>query len=237
MKPENPTQWSTLGASQVNVVVVGQDHSTAAASDWVADEKPIALAFNGISHAVMLATPADLEDFALGFAMTEGIVEHSSHFYGSEIIEGCDGITVQIDIAARCFAQLKEKRRNMTGRTGCGLCGTESLSQVVRALPELGSKESSIPAASITQALSQLRGHQTLQQVTGATHAAAWFDTQGVIQLIREDVGRHNALDKLIGAGLRSKRSDWQQYGDGSENRDGWIWYPHRHLGSHSNGD
>ena len=211
MKPENPTQWPALGASQVDVVVVNQSFSSEAASDWVADEQPIALSFNGISHAIMLATPADLEDFALGFAVTEGIVENAGHFYGSETVESCEGITVEIDIAASCFAQLKEKRRNMTGRTGCGLCGTESLSQVVRALPALGTHEGKVPATAINQALLQLREHQTLQQVTGATHAAAWFDTKGAIQLIREDVGRHNALDKLIGAGLRGKRADWQQ--------------------------
>ena len=191
-------------------VVIGAQIGDASI-DWVAQERPVALEFNGVSHAVMLATPTELEDFALGFAVTEGIVEAASDVYGAEVVEHADGIAVKIDIASRCFVQLKDKRRNLTGRTGCGLCGTESLSQVIRPLPLIATDAKNIPAASISHALVQLRSHQQLQQTTGATHAAAWFDTHGELQLIREDVGRHNALDKLIGAGLRSQRQSWRQ--------------------------
>jgi FdhD protein len=159
----------------------------------------------------MLATPQDLEDFALGFSIAEGIVDHDSQVYGIELEAGPDGITAHLDIATASFVSLKEKRRNMTGRTGCGLCGTENLSQVVRQMPVLPAAHVQLEAGSIERALNDLRHHQDLQQSTGATHAAAWFDMNGGFKLLREDVGRHNALDKLIGAGLRSKRPDWQQ--------------------------
>jgi len=181
----------------------------APSKDFVAQEIPIALEFNGISHAVMLATPTDLEDFALGFAICEGIIDRADQFYGAEVATNCDGITVQIDIAAGCFVKLKERRRNLIGRTGCGICGTESLEQVIRDLPKPKASAANLKASSIARALRNIQTYQKLQQITGATHAAAWVDEQGQLKLIREDVGRHNALDKLIGAGLRSKHTDW----------------------------
>jgi formate dehydrogenase accessory protein FdhD len=110
---------------------------------------------------------------------------------------------VHLTIAAACFARLKEKRRNLTGRTGCGLCGTESLAHAVRPLTALDSPPS-FAANAVTCAMADLREHQSLSALTGATHAAAWCTADGHIELIREDVGRHNALDKLVGALLRS---------------------------------
>jgi FdhD protein len=175
--------------------------------DTLAEEVPIALEFNGVAHAVMLATPLDLEDFALGFALSEGIVDQPQEVFGIEVVEGCDGITVQLDIATSRFARLKEKRRNLTGRTGCGLCGTESLAHALRPLPQL-TAPGRLHANAIRHGLTELRSQQALQQSTGATHAAAWCDSSGAIRLLREDVGRHNALDKLIGAVLRAGRSE-----------------------------
>lgn len=176
-----------------------------AGQDCVAEEVPVAFEFNGVSHAVMMATPADLEDFAYGFSVTEGIVDTASQIYDCEWSSSAQGYTVQLTIAASCFARLKEKRRSLTGRTGCGLCGTESLSQAVRhPVPLYGAQ--CFDARAVAKALASLRARQLLLAVTGATHAAAWCTADGHIELIREDVGRHNALDKLVGALVRTRR-------------------------------
>jgi len=169
------------------------------ARDWVADEVPVALEFNGISHAVMLATPLDLEDFALGFSLGEGILRGRHELYGMEQEDGEEGITLHLSVASGAFARLKERRRTMAGRTGCGLCGTESLAQVARPLPVLTAGQLFTREA-VTRAVDEMRALQVLQQATGAVHAAAWCAPDGQALLVREDVGRHNALDKLIGA-------------------------------------
>jgi len=179
--------------------------------DELAEECPIALEFNGISHVVMLATPADLEDFGVGFSLTEGIVQDAAQIYGVDIETAAQGITVKIDIATGCFEQLKQRRRNISGRTGCGLCGTESLKEVFRPLKPLTAASPLLKPQDIEVALNNIQSQQLVQQKTGATHAAAWFDLHGKLQLIREDVGRHNALDKLIGAGIRGQTQGWQQ--------------------------
>lgn len=166
--------------------------------DWVAEEVPVALVFNGISHAVMLASPSDLEDFALGFSLTEGLLTNRSELYGIEIERDARGITVSLDVAAACEWRLKERRRNLAGRTGCGLCGTESLDQVSRNVPL--APVVTLSSGVLAQGQRSLREWQALQQLTGAAHAAAWCDLQGRIVLLREDIGRHNALDKLVGA-------------------------------------
>jgi FdhD protein len=205
------TRFPLAGASTRQVLVsagAGLDSHL----DTLAEEAPVALEFNGISHAVMLATPLDLEDFALGFAVSEGIVDTATQVFDIQVEPGCDGVTVKLDIAAGCFARLKEKRRNLTGRTGCGLCGTESLAHALRPLPKLDEHER-LRGEVVSQALTELRKHQALQQLTGATHAAAWCGPDGAVRLVREDVGRHNALDKLIGAVLRA----------GHVERDGFV--------------
>ena len=180
--------------------------SAFAAQDWVAEEVPVALEFNGISHAVMLATPLDLEDFALGFSLSEGILDSPQELYGCEESRSELGLTLHLQVASVAFARLKERRRSLTGRTGCGLCGTESLAQVSRQLPVL---PPSLPLSlgqpgfsrqAIARAMAQLQTLQTLQQATGAVHAAAWATAEGEVMWLREDIGRHNALDKLIGA-------------------------------------
>jgi FdhD protein len=174
------------------------------AADRVAVELPVALAYNGVSHTVMLATPADLEDFAMGFSLTEGILGSPHELYDCEIEERADGIVLNMTIAAERFVKLQDHRRSMVGRTGCGLCGADSLNQVVRDLPAVKSQFTLAPKA-LQKAAAELGAHQPLQQETGATHAAAWIGGAGEVLAVREDVGRHNALDKLIGALAKAK--------------------------------
>jgi FdhD protein len=190
-------------AASVRRVLRVCDGASTPAQDAVADEVPVALVYNGISHAVMLATPADLEDFALGFSLSEGILEHPGLCYDIEIAPNADGIAVMLDVAGAAFARLKEKRRSMAGRTGCGLCGIDSLAQVRRSLPAVRAP-AGIEAAAVARALSAIKGGQALTQRTGAAHAAAWCAREGALLALREDVGRHNALDKLIGTMART---------------------------------
>jgi FdhD protein len=182
------------------------------AQDAVAQEVPVALEFNGLSHAVMLATPADLEDFALGFSLTEGLVDHLGQVHDLEIDRSAQGITVALTVASACFARFKDRRRSMAGRTGCGLCGAENLAQALRPTTELSASVSTYSPEAVLRGMNQLRSHQALLAATGATHAAAWCDAQGQLHALREDVGRHNALDKLIGALLRPA-SPWLALG------------------------
>lgn len=172
------------------------------AQDTIAEEVPVALEYNGISHTVMMATPQDLEAFALGFSLSEGIIRTAADVYDITVVTVNDGVSVQLEIASASFNRLKEKRRSMTGRTGCGLCGSDSLAHALR-LPELAEQLISnhkITVAAVHASLQALQKGQVLQKVTGATHATALVDVQGALLLCREDVGRHNALDKLIGA-------------------------------------
>ena len=170
-------------------------------ADWLAEEVPVALVFNGLSHAVMMATPADLDDFALGFALTEGLIDSPAALYGCELQPVEQGIELRLTVSSRCFDALKLRRRTLAGRTGCGLCGTDSLAQVQRALPAVPA--TAVAPAALAAAQRGLRSWQAVQQLTGASHAAAWCATDGAVLTVREDVGRHNALDKLIGAMAR----------------------------------
>jgi FdhD protein len=177
---------------------------TVASLESLIEEVPVALVYNGISHAVMLATPGDLEDFALGFSLSEGILDDPSQIYDVDIVETADGIEVRLDIATERFHALKARRRTLAGRTGCGLCGVESLAAAVRH-PAPVTQRAPLTTASIHHALAALAAHQPLHQATGAAHAAAWADNAGTLLTVREDVGRHNALDKLIGALARGR--------------------------------
>ena len=190
-------------AGVVAATVVGSRRgSVAHVEDWVVEEVPIALVFNGISHAVMLATPTHLEDFALGFGLSEGLLSNPVELFGVDVVQVEGGIEVQMEVAAACEMRLKSRRRTLAGRTGCGLCGAESLTQVHHPLPV--APILSIAPFSIAKAQRALREQQAIQQWTGAAHAAAWCGLDGDVRLAREDVGRHNALDKLIGAMRRS---------------------------------
>lgn len=171
----------------------------------LAVEAPVALEYNGISHAVMLATPCDLEDFALGFSLSEGILDAPSDLYGLDIRQTPPGYTVALEIATGAFARLKERRRTLAGRTGCGICGTESLDQVLRPLPMLAPSQWRTAPAALARAAGGLAAVQPLSRQTGATHGAAWCSPIGGILQVREDVGRHNALDKLIGTLVRRR--------------------------------
>lgn len=205
MLDDKETNFAQIGliaeaASSRFLVDKWQSGKLSQIEDVVAEEVPVALIYNGISHAVMLATPRDLEDFALGFSLAEGILSHPKELYGIEVLTQSAGIELRMEIAAERFHQLKEKRRSMTGRTGCGLCGAESLAQALR-LPDLVNQSQAIfSAAAILKALGQAPKNQPLQAETGATHASFWVSLDGEIEMAREDVGRHNALDKLLGA-------------------------------------
>jgi FdhD protein len=171
-------------------------------TDRVAEELPVALVFNGISHAVMMVTPRDLQPFALGFALTEGLVAQGADVFDIEVHDHSSSFEVEITIASQEFVQLKQQRRSMAGRSGCGVCGIESLEL-------LDLKPARIDAAplhdaatlqpAIARAAAELGQHQELMQATGGVHAAAWCDASGAVLRVCEDVGRHNALDNLIG--------------------------------------
>jgi len=174
----------------------------------LAEEVPVALVFNGISHAVMMASPLHLEDFALGFSLTEGLIDKPSQLFGVDVVQQSNGIELQIEVSAQVESQLKLRRRNMAGRTGCGLCGTDSLNQVRLQLPQV--RPVNVDIQAMFRAHAHMRALQPLKQQTGATHAAAWSNLDGHITVLREDVGRHNALDKLIGA-LSKTETDMQR--------------------------
>ena len=176
--------------------------------DHLVEEVPVALVYNGISHAVMMASPADLEDFARGFSLSEGIIENASEIRGVEALPHEKGIELNIDLAPEKFWRLKERRRTMAGRTGCGLCGIDSLEEVARDLPRLpdglASDGGRISLAAIERGLAALPAAQIWNVEARALHAAAFCDAAGNLLLVREDVGRHNALDKLIGGLLKA---------------------------------
>ncbi len=200
---ENVAQEKMAKAAQYSVDRRRGSHSERL-NDSVAVETAVALSYNGVSHAVMMASPADLEDFALGFSLSEGIIQTTEELYDSEVIARDHGLEIACEISNERMSKLKERRRNLTGRTGCGICGAETLEQAVPKLARLRSP-TTISAQALRQALVQLEQQQPTQELTGSTHAAAWADPHGRIQRLREDVGRHNALDKLIGALHRGK--------------------------------
>lgn len=172
--------------------------------DDIAEEVPIAFVYNDRPFAVMMATPVDIEDFALGFALSEGIVEHADELIVDGVQQLLEGIEVRLRIPARRQTALNRRRRSMSGRSGCGVCGSELLETALRT-PVAVSEGIVIDATALRGALHGLRHSQPLNARTGATHAAAWADRAGVVSIVREDVGRHNALDKLIGAMSRAR--------------------------------
>ena len=171
----------------------------------IAEEVPVALIYNGFSHAVMMASPGDLEAFALGFSLSEGIVAAPEEVLDLEVTGSAAGVEIALRITARRFAGLQDRRRSLAGRTGCGLCGVESLAEALRELPSVGAGPI-VQRAAIERALAALAPRQSLNRAVGAAHAAAWADESGAILALAEDVGRHNALDKLIGLGARAPR-------------------------------
>jgi FdhD protein len=193
-------------------------------TDHVGQEWPVALVFNGISHAVMMCTPRDLEAFAVGFAISEGIVARGSDIQDIEVELHDDAqlphAEVQLQVVQQAFVALKEKRRALAGRTGCGVCGIESIDLLdlkPERVPDTGFLQRLAPDA-IARAARELPAHQALTKLTGGLHAAAWCDASGAIRYAFEDVGRHNALDKLIG----------QLVLDRADTRDGFVFLSSR---------
>lgn len=172
--------------------------------DHVAEEIPVAFVYNDTPFAVMMATPADLEDFATGFALSEGIVEHAAEIEIEGIERLLEGIEIRLRIPESRAQALESRRRSMSGRSGCGICGSELLESALRH-PAPVAADIRIDSTALQRALRSLRAGQKINALTGATHAAGWAGLDGELHLVREDVGRHNALDKLIGAMQRAR--------------------------------
>lgn len=176
------------------------------ASDAVADEVPVALTFNSIPHVVMLATPADLADLGRGFSFTEALVDSPDELRAVDVKSTEQGMEVALSVPQQRLALLLDRRRNLTGRTGCGVCGAETIEEAIR-VPSPVKPGGAIAREQLAMTLAALRSRQALNSRTGSLHAAAWVGWEGDIRLVREDVGRHNALDKVIGALLESGAS------------------------------
>lgn len=164
----------------------------------VTSEVPVVLEYNCVTFAVMMASPNDLVDFAYGFSLTEGIIEKTKDIIYVQIKDAPKGKVAAIEINARAFHKLEKYNRALTGRTGCGLCGVEKLDQAIKPLNKVVS-DLKIDANTIHRSMQDIKSHQHLNKETGAMHGAAFVNDQGQILAVREDVGRHNALDKLIG--------------------------------------
>lgn len=173
---------------------------TSAAARMVPEETPIALSYGGTTHAVMMGTPADLDDFALGFSLTEGIVASSDEIEGIDVEEAGAGIDIQIRLKDLANTKFEARRRRLAGPVGCGLCGIESIDEAMRSVDSVGPTRLALSSADITQAVRLLSKQQPLHAETGAVHAAGFYIPGKGIVAAREDVGRHNALDKLAGA-------------------------------------
>lgn len=163
------------------------------------EETPVAMSFNGASYAVMMATPADLEDFAIGFALTEGVIGAPGEIRDLRIVEVDGGIDCQMELADDASDALKVRRRRVAGPVGCGLCGIESIAEAVRAVPEWHGPEFRLSDAEVVQSVRLLSSAQPLHGETNAAHAAGFYRRDSGVIAVREDVGRHNALDKLVG--------------------------------------
>jgi len=205
MSAQAEAQGQTAAAVSAEVAVERWTRGALArATDQVAEEMPVALVYHDVPHVVMLATPADLEDYAVGFTLSEGLVAHTDEIRGVEVIPGEASVDVKISVAWERFTQLLQRRRNLTGRTGCGLCGAETAEDAIRECAPVPAGIS-ITAEELHEAMTQLAGRQPINARTGSVHAAAWVVPGKGIQVVREDVGRHNALDKTIGALARAK--------------------------------
>lgn len=171
---------------------------------FVPEETPIAFSYAGSTHAVMMATPADLEDFAVGFSLTEGVISDPDEIEAIEILAEDKGIDVQVRLGDVQNDALTARRRHMAGPVGCGLCGIESIEQAMRVTPSVRSSPLTLSEDEVVEAVRLLNGHQPLHMVTRAVHGAGFYVPDTGLVAVREDVGRHNALDKLVGAARRA---------------------------------
>ncbi|OKP01808.1 formate dehydrogenase accessory sulfurtransferase FdhD [Xenorhabdus eapokensis] len=211
-RPENKLTIEGInGTSRINVQQKNakkSDQLSTPTPDWVAEEVPVALVYNGISHVVMMASPKDLDHFAIGFSLSEGIITSAQEIRWIDSVVSCHGgIELHIELSSRRFAELKERRRSMVGRTGCGICGTEQLAEIFRPITPLPFTQT-LSLSCLDIALTQLPHVQEIGALTGCTHAAGWIDSEGKLLGGCEDIGRHVALDKLLG--MRAK-TGWQQ--------------------------
>ncbi|OHV83500.1 formate dehydrogenase accessory sulfurtransferase FdhD [Ensifer sp. LCM 4579] len=170
----------------------------------VPEEVPVALTYGGSTHAVMMATPADLEDFAVGFSLTEGIVADPNQIEAIDVVAEDKGIDLQITLKDAVNEALRLRRRHMAGPVGCGLCGIESIEQAVRSTPDVSASPLKLSDEDVVKAVGLLDGQQPLHSETRAVHGAAFYVPGRGLVAVREDVGRHNALDKLTGAAARA---------------------------------
>ncbi len=172
----------------------------------VPEEVPIAFSYGGSTHAVMMGTPADLEDFAIGFSLTEGIIASMAEIEEITVLDEERGLDVQVRLADAKEDALRARRRHMAGPVGCGLCGIESIEQAMRVVPDVADVRMALTPKDITSAMTALNGAQPLHAETHAVHGAGFFIRGEGLIAVREDVGRHNALDKLAGAVIRAGR-------------------------------
>jgi FdhD protein len=180
-------------------------NGTSAAARMVPEETPVALSFAGTTHAVMMASPADLEDFALGFSLTEGIVSSPDEIEAIDIVEDAGkGIDIQVRLKDAANRTFEARRRRLAGPVGCGLCGIESIDEALRAVRPVGQSSLTFSAQQISESVRLLARAQPMHAETGAVHAAGFYVPGKGIVVAREDVGRHNALDKLAGALAKS---------------------------------
>ena len=201
------TRWASVGSATPrrcsrSPPAAGKAGRAQEGTEQVAEETPVAIVYNGIPHVVMMATPSDLEDFALGFSITEELIRTPADLQSLEVVRYGQGIEIQAMVSPDCEATIAARNRRLTGRTGCGICGADSIEGVLKQLHPVTSSATADHRCRRERARRTLVGHQTLNAAAGAVHAAGWASLDGEIQLAREDVGRHNALDKLIGAML-----------------------------------
>ncbi len=170
----------------------------------VAEEVPVAIAYNNRPHVVMMATPADYDDFAYGFSITEEIVASAAGIESCTVIPYSQGVEIQLVIPQAAAEALADRGRQLVGRTGCGLCGVQTVDDALRPPRVVAPPRTPIRPDALWRAEAALAARQTLNQATAAVHAAAWAEPDGTLAVLREDVGRHNALDKVIGALIRT---------------------------------
>jgi FdhD protein len=203
----DPLGLQRLGYAQpmlAHAAVRWEQQAATPREEQVAEEVPVVLVYNGQAHVVMMATPSDLEDFLVGFSLTEELVERAEELTAIEVVRYGQGIEVRAQVSAQRQAAIEARSRKMSGRTGCGICGTESITDVLKQLhpvPDGGT----LSSAAIHRAMSSLAARQPLNNQAGAVHAAGVADASGELLVVREDVGRHNALDKAIGAVRRQQ--------------------------------
>jgi len=184
--------------------IEGRD--AAPASAVVAEEVPVALVYNGRPYVVVMGTPTDLEDLAVGFSVTEGVVAGAGDLRGVDVVRASHGIEVQMEVSAADAERLSDRARGLVSRTGCGLCGVETINDALRVPSVVGSSLVVTPDA-VWTAARELSRRQTVNNETSTGHGAAWATPDGEVHVVREDVGRHNALDKVFGALARAGRT------------------------------